>query len=191
MNEINLGPIDINAVHELVTRPMKQLEIDFFDEKEIVQEIYEFTSGHPNIVQRICDRLIDILNQRGNRILSTEDVDIVINDPTFQRDDFLGTYWERATPLEKIISLIMAEDERICTLNSVKKNIEKLCGLSIRLNEVDEALQMLVNLRSILRHTERGYGFTNNAFPRVIAGTITLREMLDLEVEEYWEEAKI
>jgi AAA+ ATPase superfamily predicted ATPase len=189
VNEISLGPIDFNAVYELVTLPMKQLEIDLLDEKEIVQNIYEFTSGHPNIVQRICDRLIDILNQRGNRILSTEDVDTVITDPTFQRDDFLGTYWERATPLEKIISLVMAEDKSLHTLNDIKENLQKKSGLKLRLNDVDEALMMLVNLRSILRHSEFGYGFVSDVFPKVISGTITYREMLALEIEKYREES--
>ena len=35
------------------------------DEKAIVDMIWEATDGHPNVVQRICDRLIALLNKRG------------------------------------------------------------------------------------------------------------------------------
>jgi len=62
-NEIVVGRLEPLAVRELVTRPMRQLDLSFTEEDEIVRLIYEFTSGHPNVVQRLCKRLIERLNE--------------------------------------------------------------------------------------------------------------------------------
>ena len=98
-NEVRLGCLEFSAVNELVTRSMKQLEIELVDEPTVVRQIYDFTSGHPNVVQRLCRRLIDRLGERGNRRITADDVKAVTDDPRFQREDFLSTYWESATLL--------------------------------------------------------------------------------------------
>ena len=184
-NEIILGPLDYHAVEELITRPMKQLEIELVDEKAIVDCIWDFTSGHPNVVQRLCRRLIERLNEQGTRRITLDDVDAVIEDPGFQRDDFLSTYWEAATSLEKIISLLMADDENVRTLRTVRQALAERCNLRPKAREVDDALQRLVDLRSIFKHTPTGYEFAVEAFPRVVAGTMTLEDMLEVLVEDY------
>ncbi len=187
-NEMLLGPLDFRAVEELVTRPMKQLEIELADEKAIVDCIWAFTSGHPNVVQRLCRRLIERLNEQGIRRITLDDVNAVIEDPSFQRDDFLSTYWEAATSLEKIISLLIADDESVRTLRAVRQALAERCNLHPKAREVDDALQRLVDLRSILKRTPTGYEFAVEAFPRVVAGTMTLDDMLEVLVEDYAEE---
>jgi hypothetical protein len=67
---------------------MKQLEIELADETEIVRRIYNFTSGHPNVVQRLCRRLIERLNEKSTHRIMLGDLDMVIYDPKFQ--DLLG-----------------------------------------------------------------------------------------------------
>lgn len=186
-NEVLLGPLSYRAVEELVTRPMKQLEIELESEAALVRRIYDFTSGHPNIVQRLCHRLIERLSERSDRRITPDDVEAIMADPTFQRDDFLSTYWESATPLEKIISLLMANDQRVRTLDAVRKALAERCNLPCEAKEVDVALQRLVDLRSILKLKPDGYGFAVEAFPQVIADTMTLRDMLEILVEEYSE----
>jgi hypothetical protein len=187
-NEIFLGPLDYPAVEELVTRPMKQLEIELVDEKAIVDRIWIFTSGHPNVVQRLCRRLIERLNEQGTRRITLDDVNAIIEDPAFQRDDFLSTYWEAATSLEKIISLLMADDESVRTLRAARQALAERCNLRPKAREVDDALQRLVDLRSILKRTPTGYEFAVEAFPRVVAGTMTLDDMLEVLTEDYAEE---
>jgi len=189
-NEILLGPLEFHAVEELVTQPMKQLEIELVDEEAIVDRIWTFTSGHPNVVQRLCRRLIERLNEQGTRRITLDDVNAVIEDPGFQRDDFLSTYWEAATPLEKIISLLMADDENVRPLRAVRQALAKRCNLRPQAREVDDALQRLMDLRSILKHTPKGYQFAVEAFPRVVAGTMTLDDMLEILTEEYQEQGE-
>jgi len=189
-NEMLLGPLDYCAVEELVTRPMKQLEIELVDEKAIVDRIWAFTSGHPNVVQRLCRRLIERLNELGTRRITLDDVNAVIEDPGFQREDFLSTYWEAATLLEKIISLLMADDENVRTLRAARQALAERCNLRPKAREVDDALQRLVDLRSILKRTPTGYEFAVEAFPRVVAGTMTLDDMLEILTEEYQEQGE-
>ena len=186
-DEILLGPLDHRSVEELVTRPMKQLEIELLGEKAIVDQIWAFTSGHPNIVQRLCRRLVKRLSEQGTRQITLQDVDAVIEDSDFQREDFLSTYWQAATSLEKIISLLMADDKGIRTLRTVRQALVERCSLHPKGREVDDALQRLVDLRSILKRTPTGYKFAVEAFPRVVAETMTLDDMLVILTEEYQE----
>jgi hypothetical protein len=119
-----------------------------------------------------------------------KDVNAVIEDPGFQRDDFLSTYWEAATPLEKIISLLMSDNRELRTLQSMRESLENRCGLQPSAREIDDALQRLVDLRSILKRSPTGYEFAVEAFPRVVAGTTTLSDMLMILTEEYEEQGQ-
>ena len=184
-NEMVIGRLDPSAVKALVTQPMAQLMIELEDEDALVQYIYNFTSGHPNVVQRLCHRLIERLHDQKSRTIKIEDVDAVISDPNFQRDDFLQTYWQRATALEKLISLLMSADASIHTLTDIQKALQARCRLRPTVQEVDAALQRLVDLRSILKRTATGYEFAVESFRRVVAGTITLDDMLKVDIEEY------
>jgi len=190
VNEILLGPLDFRAVEELVIRPMKLLEIELIDEKSIVERIWDFTSGHPNVVQRLCSRLIQRLNKQGIRRINLEDVNAVIENPHFQRDDFFMTYWEAATPLEKIISLLMADNEEIHNLQVLRQALERCFNLRPKSRELNDALQRLTDLRFILSRTPDGYKFAVKAFPRVVAKVIPLEDMLEAFIEEYREETK-
>ena len=90
--------------------------------------------------------------------------------------------------MEKITSLLMADDEGVRTLRKVRQALAERCNLRPKAREVDDALQRLVDLRSIFERTPTGYEFAVEAFPRVVAGTMTLEDMLEVLVEDYAEE---
>ena len=183
-NPMLLGPLRFNDVEELVTRPMKQLEIELMDERAIVRSIYDFTSGHPNIVQRLCRRLIEHLNEQNIRRITIKDIETIINDPKFQEEDFLQTYWERATPLEKIISLLMAQEDKSYRLQTV---LDLLASHTLKVEPeiVKAALDRLITLRSILQRDQKGYRFAVKAFPSVIASTTTAEDLLIVLKSQY------
>lgn len=187
-DEIRLGPLDFGAVRELVTKPMQQLEIEIAEPQEVLSLIWALTSGHPNVIQRLCQRLIEKLNRESRRQIGLEDVNAIAEDPEFLREDFLETYWERATPLEKIVSLLMAEDPELYTRKAIRQALDERCDLQSTAAEVDDALQNLVELRSILKRTTTGYEFNVPAFPRIVARTITLEDMLEDFTEAYREQ---
>jgi len=185
-NEIPLGPLDYRAVEELVTRPMKQLEIELADEKAIVGRIWAFTSGHPNVVQRLCHRLIERLNEQGTRRITLNDMDAVIGNPQFQEIDFLQTYWEAASPLEKIITLVLSQQEAgTYRLKKVLDLLSEQAHIQPGATATKDALGRLVDLRSILRRSQDGYAFAVEAFPQVLTNTVTVQDLLEVLVEEY------
>jgi len=167
-NKRLIGRLGFSAVVELVTKPMRQLEIHPTDEEIIVHHIYDFTSGHPSIVQRLCHRLILRLREAQRRQLTPEDVEAVVTEPDFMRYDFLYTFWERASVLEELISLLMARDNSIRSLTNTHKTLSQL-GIEAPIAAVDAALERLVDLRTILKRTQTGYEFAVMAFPRVLA----------------------
>jgi hypothetical protein len=187
-DEIRLGPLDVGAVRELVTKPMQQLEIEIAEPQEVLGLIWALTSGHPNVIQRLCQRLIEKLNRESRRQIGPEDVNAIAEDPEFLREDFLETYWERATPLEKIVSLLMAEDPELHTRKAIRQALDERCDLQPTAAEVDDALQNLVELRSILKRTPDGYEFNVPAFPRIVAHTMTLDDILEDFAEAYREQ---
>jgi hypothetical protein len=186
-NEILLGPLNFSAVRELITLPMGQLKVKFEEETKVVQLIYDFTSGHPNIVQGLCERLVRQLTELGTRSIGPEQVDSIIRDPGFLRDDYLTTYWEAATCLEKIITLIMANDKNLHSEDMIRQVLAGQYNLRPRAGEISGALQRLVGLRSILSNTSDGYEFAAKEFPRLVSKTITSDDMLKDLIQEYQE----
>jgi predicted AAA+ superfamily ATPase len=183
-SEILIGPLDFHAASELVTKPMKKLEIKLIKETEIVQRIFELTSGHPNVIQLLCSRIIDRLGDTGNNKVSMDDLNSIISTPEFQIDDFLFTFWDKATPLEKIISMLMAQQPKSYRLNELLKLL-KTKSLRPEPEVVSRALDRLVNLRSILNYTQSGYQFATNAFPNVIKNSKIIEDLLLVEISEY------
>lgn len=183
--EMTLGPLNYNDVHELVTQPMRQINVDLQDAEAIVEQIYDFTAGHPNVVQRLCARLIENISNHAQRGITVHDVQAVVEDPQFLRKDFLSTYWESATPLEKIISLVMVKDESIRTLRGIQQVLATQYQFRPKLQQIDQALQLLTELRSILIQTEFGYEFAVSAFPSVVKNTVTIDDMLDILTEDF------
>jgi hypothetical protein len=183
-NVIRLGPLEFRSVEELVTRPMRQLDIQLSDEQAIVKQVWEFTSGHPNVVQRLCLRLVELLNRQGRRNIRPGDVQEVIATPEFIREDFLETYFDQATVLEHICALLMASDDRLRTLTAVQGALLAR-GVRADLKDINAAMERLKELRGILRETSSGYEFAVQAFPRVIRQSGRLDDWLALRCEIY------
>ncbi len=179
---VRLGPLDYHAVEELIVKPMKQLEIVLTDEGAITRRIWNVTSGHPAVVQRLCDRLVTRLAQHALRRLTPADVDDVVADPAFIRDDFLATYLSRATVLEHLVVLLMAKDASLTTGDAIHQTLQS-DGLTVTLNQVVAAAERLVDLRNILHRTDDGYLFAVPAFQRVIPNHKRLPEWIQLRRE--------
>ena len=178
-----IGPLGRAAVERLVTWPMRNLRITLVEEKAIVDLFWESTGGHPNVVQRLCRRLIEFLNKQNTRQIRPDDVQLVAKGTNFLRDDFLSTYWEQASALERIILLHMVNTgAQSYSLSEIR---DLLAPYNIPDNEVKEALDNLETLRSILRYDRTGYRFMINAFPQALACTLTIEDSLDTEIRMY------
>ena len=181
---LRLKPLGIHAVGELVVKPMKKLEIVFSDEDAIIRRIWDVTSGHPAVVQRLCDRLVAQLAQHALRRLTPADVDQIITDPVFIHDDFLATYLSQATVLEHLLVLLMAKDASLCTGEDLHHALER-DGITVTLSQVIAAAERLTDLRNILRRTDEGYSVAVPAIQVVIPNHKRLSELVRLRREIY------
>lgn len=185
-NELVLKPLSFDAVRELVTKPIKQLEIHFDNEVTIVQHIWEFTSGHPSIVQSLCRRLIELLNKRNDRTIFLDDVISTTQDIQFIRSDFLATYFSKSTVLEHLAALIMAKSRTTHTLTSIHNELQNH-EITVQLTQTDAALERLVDLRNLLVRTEDGYDFSVRALPEVLSSARRLEDLIALRRVVYQE----
>jgi hypothetical protein len=181
-NEMLIGRLAFPNVAELVTQPMRQMEITLEDESGIVQRVWEITSGHPNVVQRLCRRLIANIADHDPRRIALHDVEAVIVETDFVRQDFLATYLSQASVLEHLCALVMAANEQLRTLKGVHETL-LYAGVDVTLNQVDDTLESLVNLRNILRHTPQGYDFDVAAFPTIVSHLPRLSDLIELRRE--------
>lgn len=187
VNVRSLGPLERDAVEQLVMQPLTQFGFEIENKAEVVRRICDFTSNHPNVVQRLCHRLLDLSEARSTHRITPIEIDTVLDDPAYQEEDFLATYWERATPIERIITLLMAEEDRGYRLRNVL-DLLVAHGVSAPPVTVKAALDRLVNLRCILKHGRAGWEFAVKAFPRVVANTATASDLLIVLRDEYEQE---
>lgn len=183
-NEMLIGRLEFHAVVELITKPMEQLNVELDDPINIVRRIYDFTSGHPNVVQRLCRRLIERLDQTNTRQLTLEIVNQALEDPDFIRKDFLETYFSRASTLEHLCALLMAGNLELRRLSAVHEALSRF-EVAATLNQVDAALERLVDMRNILERTRDGYDFAVSAFPLIIAQSARLSDWINLRREVF------
>ena len=192
LRQLILRNVDLITVSPFVTSGPVPDNM-FFGREQELREItehagttsYDFSSGHPNVVQRLCQRLVEQLNERQTRRLTVKDVDAVVSDPKFQRDS-RDIFWERATVLEKLIPLVMVEDQSCHSVDDVREALARH-SVQASFRQVDGALERLVDLRSILRRTPSGYEFAVTAFPKMLSQTTTIRNAIEYQKEVFEE----
>jgi hypothetical protein len=101
--EMPLKPLEEKSVTEIIRKPMRQLGIELPQEEELIARIIDLTSCHPSLVQWLCDRL---LRQASDRRVTLADLEAIAAGPDFA-DYFVETAWGDATPLEKMITVLV------------------------------------------------------------------------------------
>jgi len=165
--DIILGPLDEKSAAEIITRPMDDMDIELQDRDQLVDRIIRISSCHPNLVQFICERLINRI--QAPRI-TLEDLHKVTTTQEFYQY-FIEIAWGQSTLLEKIITLAMLNNQRFAR-NEVYAILE---GMGIRNRAaIDEALEAL-ELYALLRRDGKNYSYALTEFPRIV------RESEDVE----------
>jgi hypothetical protein len=106
-----LAQLTREAATALLIQPLHAVGIRITDEAAFGAEAWRFTSGHPQIVQHLGDRLVRRLDAKPDRrALELGVNDIVAVAETYDfAEHYLNTYWGQATPLEREISLMVAK----------------------------------------------------------------------------------
>lgn len=108
--EVRLTQLTRTAATALLMQPLEAMNIAIPELDEFEAEAWRHTSGHPQIVQYLGDRLIRLLDQRTDRkdlTLTVEDLETVTSTFEFA-EHYLETYWGQATSAERNISEIIA-----------------------------------------------------------------------------------
>ena len=104
---IQLDVLSEKETRKLVTIPFLEMNILLESSKEIVDKIYDFTSGHPSVIQFICRRLYEVSDKKTIKI---NDLDKVLrdNELIYYIDD---TFIMNTSPLERLISILTLQEE--------------------------------------------------------------------------------
>ena len=172
-----LDYLDFDIANQVLTQPLKTMGVTIDEPKELLDEIYDLTSGHPNLIQYIGKELVESANKRKERGILIEDLHIIRHSTDFA-ENYLRTIWGAADPLEKIITLAApasaftyGEIQEILLTNKIKISDDQ-----IRL-----ALRMLI-VYSVLEKYERRYKFKAKSFYEILHRTQEVNVLLRSEI---------
>lgn len=152
----------------IIREPMAAMGIHFEDPEAILEAIIDLSSCHPSIVQAICQMLVVRANRRatrrGGRIIRLDDVAHLRTVEEF-RELFLEVTWGNATPLERLISVLMVTSPRF-TVTEARAALA-FHGCEVPPAAVDAALEGLC-LFSILQKDGDRYRYAARSFPAII-----------------------
>ncbi|MBI5959637.1 MAG: AAA family ATPase [Chloroflexi bacterium] len=118
---VRLEPLPPKVVHHLVAEPFEMLNVWIEESDQLIDKIYHISAGHPNIVQMICQAMVEELDHdpQNASLLNMAHLDHATSQRELQ-DEIVETIWGQMNPLAKLITLIWPEDEVLLTLNQIE-----------------------------------------------------------------------
>ena len=150
-----LRQLDRGAAADLIVKPLKDMQINIIDVDQFVDMVWSRSGGHPQLIQVLGDGLIHLLNERpsGERgVLGLNDL-LTVTETFTYAERYISTYWGQSTPLDKLISLLVASN--VLTLAAVRDILQQN-GISIGDDEVSASFRMLA-LYGIIEPGGEGY----------------------------------
>jgi len=178
---VHLSYLDRKSARRIIKDPMADMGIEFEDVDATVMRIMDISSCHPNIVQYICQQLIQSVNTQGSREVKLAELEAVFQSSTF-REFFLEVTWGNASTLEKMISLLMTAQSGM-SLGQLDEQLGEL-GVNATHRQLEEAMQGLY-LYSIAHKESQGYLFDNQIFPDIAQTHLDIPVALGGLVEEW------
>ncbi|MDE3088123.1 MAG: TniB family NTP-binding protein [Chloroflexota bacterium] len=179
-NLIALSYLKPEEARRVVVEPMQEMGITLESDGQLADEIVELAAGHPNIVQYICQKLIERINQRRERHILRTDVQAVSESAQFA-EYFAEVSWGHAGALERLITLLMLDQPEL-TVGETSEAI-RTRNLQVKPAELESAFEDLC-LYSILRRDGPKYTFAANAFPQVLQRSQDVSGLLLSFIEE-------
>ena len=137
---VYLGLLDSETTVRIVTDPMRLVGVTL-EAESLATTIYEYTSGHPNLIQYVCRECLRRLSRQRTRLLTRAVVIGVLESSPF-REQYLATYWSQATPIEKAISVCAAEKKTV-TLPDIKSRLAA-AGCVASIGELKRCVNYLI-----------------------------------------------
>ncbi len=118
---VRLQPLPPKVVHQLVADPFEMLNIWIEESEQVINRIYQISAGHPNIVQMICQAMVEELDQdpQNASLLTIEHLDQATSRRTLQ-EEIVQTIWGQMNPLARLITLTWPEGQRFLSLTDIE-----------------------------------------------------------------------
>jgi photosystem II stability/assembly factor-like uncharacterized protein len=163
-NLMALTYLSPEEARRVVIDPMQEMGITLRENGDLAGRIVALAAGHPNMVQYICQKLIERINQRRERIVQRADVDAIGESAEFA-EYFAEVSWGNATALERLITLLMLERPEVTPTEMAE--VLRTGGLQVPPEKLEEAFEGLT-LYSILRRDGPKYTFATQAVPDIL-----------------------
>ena len=163
-NLIQLSYLAREEARRVITDPMQEMGVALEGDIALADRIVELAAGRPNIVQYICQKLIERINARRERVITRADVTAFSQSAQFA-EYFAEVSWGAASPFERLLTLLMLEKPEV-TLSEMAGTL-RTRELRVRPAELDNAFDDLC-LVSILRRDGPKYTFAAKTFPEVL-----------------------
>ena len=119
---VRLEPLPPKVVHHLIAEPFEMLNVWIEQSEQLINRIYQISAGHPNIVQMICQSMVEELDKtpQNASLLTMAHLDQATSRRTLQ-EEIVQTIWGQMNPLARLVTLVWPEGERFLTLADVEK----------------------------------------------------------------------
>lgn len=161
---VQLGSLTEHAARRIILEPMQTMGISIQNQEEMVYEIIDLSSCHPNIIQYLCQQLILEANARHSRLITPVDLQAVRHSSQFH-EYFLQVTWGNTGPLERVITLLIAGHE-VLSFGDLQDLLAQH-GFAVPQETLERAITGL-RLYSILNKEGQRYRFANVAFADII-----------------------
>ena len=151
---LKLSFLDLPSVNKLVVEPLSDMQLDLRDPTPMLDTIFNATSGHPYLVQRLCQGLVQAISRQGRRIIGPEHIELVLNDSAYQQDYFETVLGQSPLLARVITKLPNLEGVTMRHIQSMLAQHE----LKPSLSEISAALDVL-DLYSVLQRRAGRYYF--------------------------------
>lgn len=152
---------------QLLIDPIQSMNIRIKDVDSFANIAWQRTSGHPQIVQFLGDRLVRNLDKRENRRdleLGVDEIEMLTNTLEYA-DHYVETYWGQASSIEKRISQLVVDGAD--TIAALVPSLPSL-GIDASTEQVNAAVRML-QLYGILEETDGALSLRAEWLPHALS----------------------
>jgi len=171
-----LGYLERETAHMVLAQPLETLGILLDESNLLLDEVYELTSGHPNLVQYVGQGLVDAANRRKERRILRSDL-ANLRESSIFTDYYFKTVWGVCSPLEKLVTLVAPGEQFL--LPALEASLHTH-GIQVSDDALDDALTML-HIYALLQKQERTYTFVPRAFLHILHRTQEVERLIARE----------
>jgi hypothetical protein len=182
---LRLRYLDAENSAKLVTVPMARMGVNIENERVLVDKIISITSGHPNLIQFICRRMVELIDREHRRNITLDDFTVVSESAEF-REFFTEVIWGDTTPLERLVMLSLIEGKEL-TENEMMDALHDE-EVIVDLRQLQQAIRGL-SLYSIIVRVGNKCAFVAKAFPDIVKYSQNI-DLLRPQYKREWEETR-